>query len=918
MFEKELNELLNDDKVAYSLLKFLNNEKFEEELINFSKKGFEEIRDFEHPLKDDKKLVLFCLTFIALKYYDGNLWEHVYKKFHNLFNDENEMTKCIINKVLNSLSQEYNCKRKYYQIPVINSIIPFNYAKDYFEFAYDIYTKNLECNISDCNVEQEVEDIFNVIKEQLNDNDDSFKYDYEQNSKKTYKLIQATKSIIKSGFKLDELLWFTKDIINKIDCFYNAVNLNTNYYIDESFNKWYQTKHNDLENINDLKKKSNNLKSGAAYFTYSNNIVYLHTPTRKERGIYDPKLFSLQIYENEKLIYENKNLIVKQIIGASVIEEYKYEIKNPLNKISCKLLYDNQILYDSKESLFRNFLIFNDNQNELKNNRSYQGLVYFLYKLDCDNKLSPLYENEFYKTAYANVYEDNQFILDNEKIFFTDYTKSQINGDKITGLELIKENDNISIYKDIKKIIFVSNNLNEAANKIKINSNFINIEDVDVIKQDNEIIYIIDFKKLNFLPGLYKIEFIDIENDKTIKKYQFLYDPKIDINQIILNNDEIIFQYNGTFLIINENNENIAKFNLLINDLNKTNYYLDIDNVFYNCKFNLTIPYYQIDNKTINIFNKPITSEDFMINSKLFFNIIDCNKVNYSINENNNKELKIKTLDHKQYVELGELINFKDCDVIKIQFFSNNNETNCLFLYNNPIFDINQFCLTINSIKEEIEFKTFILGKKSTDLFFIKLENKNEIIQSQELNNINTFKISNKIQTINYCIYQEIKKLIGFKTSQTINILEEGNFNYYPISALLKKYLLINKILLEEYKDRAMLEVKNQYLKLVNRVNESEFIGYLYTYENGKMQYLDKIKQVKVDITNNVYDQNNNFYFDAKIYINNGKVCLLQFDKNKRNVFNGNSMDYRHISKYRINLTLGQQNYEKFKSNRKS
>ncbi|MBR4486848.1 hypothetical protein IKS57_05980 [bacterium] len=147
------------------------------------------------------------------------------------------MEKCIINKVLNSLSQEYNCKRKYYQIPVINAIIPFNYAKDYFEFANDIYIKNLECDLSNCNVEQEVEDIFNVIKEKLNDNDDSFKYEYEQNSSKAYKLTQGIKSIIKSRFKLDQLLLFTKDIINKIDCYYNGNNLTTNYYIDESFNK---------------------------------------------------------------------------------------------------------------------------------------------------------------------------------------------------------------------------------------------------------------------------------------------------------------------------------------------------------------------------------------------------------------------------------------------------------------------------------------------------------------------------------------------------------------------------------------------------------------------------------------------------------------------------------------------------------
>ena len=146
------------------------------------------------------------------------------------------MEKNILNKVLKPLTEKYNCKGNYYQIPVINAIIPFKYLADYFDFAHDIYVKNLDCSL-ECDLEQEIKTVFNSIANMLNDKDDNFSYQYDKNSSKTYKLIIATKTIIKSGFKQDELILITKNIIHKINDYYNNKNINTNYYIDEAFNK---------------------------------------------------------------------------------------------------------------------------------------------------------------------------------------------------------------------------------------------------------------------------------------------------------------------------------------------------------------------------------------------------------------------------------------------------------------------------------------------------------------------------------------------------------------------------------------------------------------------------------------------------------------------------------------------------------
>ena len=227
MFEEELKDLLNSEMQAYSLLKYIDNSEFETELISFTKKGFAETLWQAFPSQESKNLVMLCLTFIALKYYDGALWPHVYEKFSGIYQDQKLLESKIRDGVLSSLITKYNCERKHYQIPVMNAIVPFKYASNYIEFANDIYVKNMDCNISDYNIEEEIENVFNAIGESLTDSDDSFKYNYEQNNSKTYKLIRATKNIIKSGFKRKELVLFTKDIIRKLDNYYTGKKLST-------------------------------------------------------------------------------------------------------------------------------------------------------------------------------------------------------------------------------------------------------------------------------------------------------------------------------------------------------------------------------------------------------------------------------------------------------------------------------------------------------------------------------------------------------------------------------------------------------------------------------------------------------------------------------------------------------------------
>lgn len=927
MFEEELKELLNSETQAYSLLKYINNDEFEAELISFTKKGFVEILWRAFPSQESKNLVMLCLTFIALKYYDGALWPHVYEKFSDIYQDQKLLESKIRDGVLSSLTIKYNCERKHYQIPVMNAIVPFTYASNYIEFASDIYVKNLDCNISEYNIDEEIENVFNAIGGSLTDSDDSFKYNYEQNNTKTYKLIRATKNIIRSGFKRNELLLFTRDIIKKLDNFYKGKKLSENYYIDESFKKWLEeTQSNETTRT---RTKSNFIKSKFPYFTFlnSNGCVYLHTPTKRLFGSFNPQKFTIQILENDNVIYENNNLKINQLLGGSEVVQCNYKIDNPLNKIRCKIFYDQEVVYDSKDFLYRDFLLFDDNK-ELKNNKAYNGLVYFVYKYNCDTRLSKLKDYDFYKISYKTVCENEEYILDNKHtVLFSNYIKPGIIGERVLGLDIIEKNAPIPVYKNLEKICLTSNNTNKFANKIKINGHFIDNDDaIEVIEQPNALAYIFNYHKNELSPNFYTFELIDIQQGKTVCVYEFLYDPDIELQQVITNELTILVQYNGSFELTDKANRKYTSFSLLINDLDKKKIYLNIDNNLYKCKFSLTIPHYKIDDGCVYTFGHNLTSEDFTFQSRLFFNIPNCDKVLYKADETIN-ELTIKTFESKQYVELSEFINFKNCKLIEMSFRSENVEKNFLRIYNDVVFDADESYYSIDSNNEEIQFKTVLHGRKTSDKIFIQLTNKYGIIDEYSLNdmeNINIFKPGNKIQKIHYCVYKKVKTYSGFKCTENQEILVEGNLAYYPLADLINKYLVIDKVLLENSEDDSeMLDTQNLNLKLVKRFNEFYFLGYLYKNNNGKIESFDKIQEVLINLSQ-VYFVNNNYCCDADIsifYEDNSDdpwTDYLQYDEKSKTLINGYSRVAPYISKYRINLTLGERQYANFKSNRKS
>lgn len=184
------------------MTKYINDDVFLEEFIEYTKPAFRIAKYDSNLDSETERKIFMTFTFIALKHYDGKLWNYVYKYYVGPNLSERDIYSKVRLNVFSGWVIGYHCdtsnREQIYQIPVIESIIPFYYAPKYIDFVFDIYEKCFQYSLE--NVDEELDLFFEATRELLKNDDDSkddFKSNDTDGSSKTYKLIQGIKKIIK-------------------------------------------------------------------------------------------------------------------------------------------------------------------------------------------------------------------------------------------------------------------------------------------------------------------------------------------------------------------------------------------------------------------------------------------------------------------------------------------------------------------------------------------------------------------------------------------------------------------------------------------------------------------------------------------------------------------------------------------------
>ena len=910
MYKTEIERIFKSNNHALELTKYVNDDVFMDEFVEFTKPALLEVKYNSFIDSDTEKKIFMAFTFVALKHYDGRLWDHFYKYYvcDNL--SRREIYYKIRINVFSQWVKGYHCdtnkREQTYQIPVIESVIPFFYATKYIDFVFDIYEKCFEYSLE--NVDEELDLFFNATRELLQTDDgttDTFENKNTDGSSKTYVLIQGIKRIIKySNFKNKErqLKEFTKQFLLRIDNYYSQQNkIETNYYFDKSFEEWVK----DNPEIR-IKKSSGereiylNNRKPRFIFNTNNGKVYLRSPMLHIAKKDDISKIKLYVYENGNEIHCGP-LHIKDMMSLMEVCYKEIEIENPLNLIRCKIVYEGEkeeVLYDSNEKLYRKNIFF-DGEKEIKYDSSFNGKLFVLCRPGFKNDLNFVRSLSKYSIYSLEVSEENySFIIDSNHYSFKGSFESELFGDLCKPM-IFTTNEAIKAFRKISSLVLLSKNKSVKGNYIKINNNIL-LDDLYISKeQKNNIAYILDTNAIFTKNGFYDVKLIDKSNNHIVDEFIFVLDSDLKIEEGYISEDRVLANITSSYLISNEQeliqcSENVIseeennKFNIsyenVINEFESNKFNILIDGCKMEFKLKLTVPYYSLEDGYKMMFGQEISKKNIDLNSVLYFyNLKD--KVTLRFDDST-RSLLTKSHNKQRYIELSELKNHEETKKIELVFIDYKGEEQILTLYNKPIYDFETSNIFFDLINQSMTLSTFIYGFETVNTIETKIMVDDEEFYKYKLINngeVKKIELDGSKHTINVYVGYWITDIDydTFEEIRTFTVIFEAKFEYTPLDSLINNALYV-KYLLCDSEDAVPENLRPPlFIKLLSKINQNSYL--CEAYHDKYLSFKSKLGKLFIEFEPMyIAETNNKRRMNAIInsYINETQN-VLYFDSSK-------------------------------------
>ena len=813
-------------------------------------------------LPQDSEIVFISLVLIALFEYDGNFYEGVRKTYKTLYcNYTEQKIEGLIRSILSKYSPNFHDRRnrtRIIRVVLKNAIVPKHYLPDFFEFIYDIYKINLEYDIPD-NIYDEFEFAYIGISRLMNYENDSYQ---ENITKKTYKLIKATKSLLLNDREtLIQFSIIVAKLINK-KIWGTPVDL-YNPYLKYGFEKW-------SEKLNDDKKIANKNQSFYSnwepqYQLIGENI-YIIPPVHKVKNEFDYKTIKIKIINDNNILYEEDNPDVREIIGGYKVISPKICINHPLGKLEYMVLANEEIIYRSKNKLYRSFIVFDEKCNEIKNNSNYEGNAIFCYEGDYEI-FQNYYTTDNYNLAEKKI-ECSDFIVIGDDIFyFSEMKKLGVLGEYHKNCFVItSDNSKKPVYKKIQYMMF------ECDYQTKPESVFINeikhsLSDFDVKIQSKKHInnYLVKLELKR--PDIYRIR---IPN---ICAFDIVYDPNLKYvtNKIDENSFETTIQTGLTKQKIDSifsiDEFKIDKFSF-INKGKKYRYYCDF-------KFD----FYRINKSKWRHFSKDIWIDE--INQNTCIEIIDQDFNEISIVSDSGQVLGNKVLNDNgifRNCNIGFIVTFKNSSKYVIFELKKNDITvKKIYCYNQCVINEKQTEIYFNPLSKKLTITSEYYGKGK--VFFEILDDENKLVYKSDFiecnEPIDIFELESfKKYTIRFYEQNESEWL------KPIKLIKEYNKKFYAYEDLCGRSFKIekafyNRTIFNGKFVTIKMELSNVYLFVFKRLSVRRFQGRIYIQLPSGEYMLDNINPVIVDICSDIIDGM------IEVYMSNDGDGLLLDVKNK-------------------------------------
>lgn len=483
-------------------------------------------------VKFNRELVFISLAIIAMLHYEeGRFYESVRDTYKGLYYDYSAQK---VEGFIRSFLARYRKDESERQVNVVlrNTVVPGYYLPAFFDFIFDIYKLNFQYDLPE-DMYEDFKFVYEGLRQVMMSDGDDVQINV---TRKTYKLIRTTKQLIADEELVDSVIKLSIIIARLIDKkIWNKELKVYNPYLKQGFDTWAEKLIISSRDLEGRKERSNFRSRWEPKYELRDNNVFIVPPVHRIKASYDYRTVKIEIENDGDILYSNDHPDIRDIMGGYEISIDRIRIYKPLGKIIYRLFAGNEVIYDSKESLYRNLLVFSYKDNsEVKNNTDFTGNAIFCYRGECE-RLSPYHKTVNYFLAQYGAHLGDSVLVENEIFNFSSLVRPGVFGDEIPEhfLYEAERNQRYSIFRKAKYLVFETTNIG-ASIEVDIDGKPYKTKDLNckTVKREGVVKYLIDIPDLN--SGFHCISIYELLQGRrtAIATFEFAVDPELIVEVV--------------------------------------------------------------------------------------------------------------------------------------------------------------------------------------------------------------------------------------------------------------------------------------------------------------------------------------------------------------------------------------------------
>lgn len=624
--------------------------------------------------------IVVSLVIIALDHYDGSLWDHVQDAYNDLYVGRSEQrVNALIRKILAQSSNEPN--NRYINYVIRQTITPSYFVPDFITFAFDIYKDTFKYELIDnSNIINEVlANVFIDISSKYESKNNQFK-----SKAKSYKLIKTIRDIIDNIDWFSELIEYTKIILKYLDTYYwNESKKNLPYfdYFEPFFKDWISKNKIFFE----AKERSNHEKVqwNATYSLKGINVL-LHIPDHLISREYPANSIRIVVSHGSEVVKVIDRPTITEVVGSNLIVGNDVVLENPIGKVNYKIYSDSTVIFDSKKALYREFLFFSENHNEIKQGSKYVGNIDVVGKdIKAITNIDVYHTSQFYSIGNLMLNEHESIMMDDRAVYTSHSDEKMLVGTKSTKAYVSESIHHLDIYTAVLGLIFTCPKMDDKRIQLQVNNSRYLISDLSERSIGDYTICEMSLDGYT-VQGFNYIAVKELNTDSTLFKQSYFYCPEYT-HKCKLHGGEIVLNINCDLV---EGKEYIA-------DTKKDNMFeLPFTSQYFESELYLVpkvdIPVYRIEDGVWKPFKEEISIKDITTYSKIWIDGIDFSQVKVSLpNKCVIDKLAVNYRDNKAYLPCAmikglESNGYANCS---INFYKDSLSVDSLNVYYRAVVD---------------------------------------------------------------------------------------------------------------------------------------------------------------------------------------------------------------------------------------